>query len=130
MYIIISVVSMLIMLVFTWLMFHKGYEWAPICFIIMFIGGMLLFGALCGQKIVDRKEVIVQPGQFDYAKSKYKYIINYWYQKNGVMVDSYFVGSNKYEYDKLNDSAILVLRFDYNSYGVEMERGYKLVSNK
>ena len=96
-------------------------------FISLFLVGVIGYGVLGTSMPVNTKTMVFERKDFDVGKSKYKYIIEYWYTIDGEKKNGCFVGDDKFNYENLNDSTKLALTVYYNSYNSIIKESYHII---
>lgn len=94
----------------------KNTELVPYILIALGIQSIIMYGFIGGGVTFTTNKVVVKAGEYDYAKSKYKYLIDVSYVYDGERYTKYFVGDDKLNYEMLTDSTDVVLLLHLNAY--------------
>jgi len=95
----------------------KNKDWAiPFLLVIIFLQSIIMYGVIGGGSTFRTNRVVVKAGEYDYVKSKYKYLIDVSYVYDGERYTKYFVGGDKLNYEMLTDSTDVVLLLNLNAY--------------
>lgn len=108
----------------------KNTELVPYILIALAVQSIVMYGFIGGGVIFNTNRIVIKAGEYDYAKSKYKYLIDVSYVHDGERYTKYFVGDDKLNYEMLTDSTDVVLLLNLNAYNCINSVEYYLVKKR